>query len=76
MPSTRPGSRPGKHADAKRNLKDSFRLFLALLLPPAAVAHRGGLKRNFWINCGLTLIFYVPGAIHAVLYTLGRRQAA
>jgi uncharacterized membrane protein YqaE (UPF0057 family) len=42
------------------------RLFLAIILPPVAVLLCGK-PVQFFLNLLLTLCFYVPGAIHAVL---------
>ncbi|TRD10115.1 YqaE/Pmp3 family membrane protein [Erythrobacter insulae] len=37
-----------------------------VLLPPLGVAMKKGLTSDFWINLILTLLFFVPGLIHAV----------
>ena len=39
---------------------------LAVLLPPFAVYQKDGLGGHFWLNVMLTLLFYVPGMIHAL----------
>ncbi|MBB3765016.1 YqaE/Pmp3 family membrane protein [Sphingomicrobium lutaoense] len=41
-------------------------LILSVLIPPVGVLARHGIDRDFWINLILTLIFFVPGVIHAV----------
>ncbi|MBZ6377779.1 YqaE/Pmp3 family membrane protein [Pacificimonas flava] len=41
-------------------------LILTILIPPLGVALKHGLSADFWINLILTLIFYVPGLIHAL----------
>lgn len=41
-------------------------LIATILLPPLGVALKHGLDRDFWINLILTLIFYVPGLVHAI----------
>jgi len=41
-------------------------LVATILLPPLGVAMKKGLSSDFWINLILTLIFFVPGLIHAV----------
>lgn len=41
-------------------------LILSVLIPPVGVLLRHGIDRDFWINLVLTLIFFVPGVIHAV----------
>ena len=41
-------------------------LVATILLPPLGVAMKKGLSSDFWINLILTLLFFVPGLIHAV----------
>ncbi len=41
-------------------------LIATILLPPLGVAMKKGLSTDFWINLILTLVFFVPGLIHAV----------
>jgi uncharacterized membrane protein YqaE (UPF0057 family) len=41
-------------------------LVATILLPPLGVAMKKGLGSDFWINLILTLLFFVPGLIHAV----------
>lgn len=45
---------------------DLIRIILAIFLPPVAVFLKVGLGLHFWINLLLTLIFFVPGMIHAL----------
>ena len=46
-------------------------VILAVLLPPLAVGlHEGELNGTFWLNLVLTLLFYVPGLIHALIVIL------
>lgn len=42
-------------------------VILAFLLPPAAVALKTGISGTFWLNLILTLIFWLPGLIHALI---------
>ena len=44
-----------------------LKIILAILLPPVAVFLEAGLTTKFWINLLLTLFFFVPGVIHALL---------
>ncbi|MGJ8696515.1 MAG: YqaE/Pmp3 family membrane protein [Verrucomicrobiaceae bacterium] len=46
---------------------------IAFFLPPLAVAIKSGLGRSFIINLILTLLFWLPGFIHALLVIFGRR---
>ena len=41
-------------------------LIASILLPPLGVALKHGLGSTFLINLILTLIFFVPGVIHAI----------
>lgn len=41
-------------------------IILAVLLPPVAVLLKKGLGKDFIINLILSLIFLVPGIIHAI----------
>jgi len=45
-------------------------IILAFLLPPVAVAMKAGIGRSFVINLILTLIFWIPGVIHALLVVI------
>lgn len=42
-------------------------IILAILLPPLAVFLHDGIGTSFWINIILTLLFVIPGIIHALL---------
>jgi uncharacterized membrane protein YqaE (UPF0057 family) len=45
---------------------------LAVLLPPLAVyLHEGEINTRFWISLLLTLLFWVPGIIYALIIILG-----
>ncbi|WP_368045697.1 YqaE/Pmp3 family membrane protein [Mucilaginibacter sp. BT774] len=45
-----------------------MRYFLCILFPPAAVLTTGRIGA-FLLSCLLTLFFWIPGVIHAVLVT-------
>lgn len=45
-------------------------VILAFLLPPLAVGLHSGFGKNFIINLILTLIFWIPGVIHALIVVL------
>jgi uncharacterized membrane protein YqaE (UPF0057 family) len=56
----------------KKNLQQSdvslgLKLVLAILLPPLAVYLHEGLGSRFWISILLTLLFWLPGVIFALL---------
>ena len=45
---------------------------LAVLLPPLAVyLHQGEINNKFWISLLLTLLFWIPGVIYALVVILG-----
>jgi uncharacterized membrane protein YqaE (UPF0057 family) len=47
-------------------------VILALLLPPLAVyLHQGEINSKFWISLILTLLFFIPGVIYALIVVLG-----
>lgn len=44
---------------------------LAILLPPLAVAlHEGHINGKFWLSLLLTLLFWIPGVIYALIVVL------
>ena len=48
-------------------------VILAILLPPLAVyLHEGVINSKFWIDLILTLLFYLPGMIYALVVVLGK----
>lgn len=47
-------------------------VILAILLPPLAVyLHEGEINNRFWISLILTLLFWLPGVIYALIIVLG-----
>lgn len=51
---------------------DIVRILCAFLLPPLGVFLQVGLGVQFWINCLLTLLGFIPGIIHALYIILSR----
>ena len=48
-------------------------VILAILLPPLAVyLHEGEINNKFWISLLLTLLFFLPGVIYALIVVLGK----
>jgi uncharacterized membrane protein YqaE (UPF0057 family) len=46
-------------------------VILAILLPPLAVyLHQGEINTKFWISLVLTLLFWLPGVIYALVVVL------
>jgi uncharacterized membrane protein YqaE (UPF0057 family) len=47
-------------------------VILAIILPPLAVyLHEGDTNKRFWISVLLTLLFWIPGIIYALILILG-----
>lgn len=47
-------------------------VIIAILLPPLAVyLHEGEINNRFWISLLLTLLFWLPGVIYALVIILG-----
>ncbi len=46
------------------------KIILAIVLPPVAAFMQVGLTSHFWINIVLSLLFVVPGIIHALWLVL------
>jgi uncharacterized membrane protein YqaE (UPF0057 family) len=48
-------------------------IILAILLPPLAVyLHEGVINNKFWISLVLTLLFWLPGVIYALVVVLDK----
>ncbi|KAI9294952.1 UPF0057-domain-containing protein [Neoconidiobolus thromboides FSU 785] len=45
--------------------RDAILIIVSFFLPPVGVFIKRGLRADFWINLGLTLLGYIPGMIHA-----------
>ncbi|MBX7141246.1 MAG: YqaE/Pmp3 family membrane protein [Chitinophagales bacterium] len=45
-------------------------ILFAILLPPLAVALVDGIGTSFWISIILTLLFWVPGVIYALIVVI------
>lgn len=50
-----------------------IRLLIAFIIPPVAVYMQLGWSRQVALNILLTLLFYVPGLLHAVYIMAARR---
>lgn len=58
-------------ATAQPSTNTLLLVILALLLPPLAVyLHEGAINGKFWLNLILTLLFFIPGVIHALIVVL------
>jgi uncharacterized membrane protein YqaE (UPF0057 family) len=58
-------------APAQPSTNTLLLVILAILLPPLAVAlHEGGINGKFWLSLLLTLLFWIPGVIYALIVVL------
>jgi uncharacterized membrane protein YqaE (UPF0057 family) len=61
-----------KKAGAEPSTNTLLLVILAILLPPLAVyLHQGEINTKFWISLLLTLLFWLPGVIYALIVILG-----
>lgn len=61
-----------KKAGGDVNTNQVLLAILAVLLPPLAVGlHEGELNGKFWLSVLLTLLFWLPGVIYALIVVLG-----
>lgn len=57
-----------KKESNKGKVEQAVLIILAILLPPLAVyLHQGEVNGKFWISLLLTLLFFLPGVIYALL---------
>ncbi len=61
-----------KKAGNEPSTNQTLLIILSILLPPLAVyLHQGEVNNKFWISLLLTLLFWLPGVIYALLVVLG-----
>jgi uncharacterized membrane protein YqaE (UPF0057 family) len=61
-----------KRKGAEPSTNTLLLVILAILLPPLAVyLHQGEINSKFWIDLLLTLLFFIPGIIYALIVILG-----
>jgi uncharacterized membrane protein YqaE (UPF0057 family) len=61
-----------KKAGTEPSTNTLLLVILAILLPPLAVyLHQGEINSKFWIALLLTLLFWLPGVIYALIVILG-----
>lgn len=64
--------RAAKAAGSEPSTNTLLLVILAILLPPLAVyLHEGEINGKFWLDLILSLIFFVPGVIYALIVVLG-----
>ena len=61
----------GKAADTDNN--NLLAIIFAILIPPVGVLiHEGHVNNKFWIDLLLTLLFFIPGLIYALIVVLSK----
>ena len=61
-----------KKAGRETDTNTLLLVILAILLPPLAVyLYEGEINNRFWISLLLTLLFWLPGVIYALVLILG-----
>jgi uncharacterized membrane protein YqaE (UPF0057 family) len=61
-----------KKAGSEPSTNTVLLAILAILLPPLAVyLHEGTINGKFWLSLLLTLLFWIPGVIYALIVVLG-----
>lgn len=51
-----------------------LRIVLAIFLPPVAAFLTVGFGLHFWLNLILTLLFFIPGVIHALWLVIKKAE--
>lgn len=60
-----------KKAGSEPSTNQVLLVILAILLPPLAVyLHEGEINNKFWLDLVLTLLFFLPGVIYALIVVL------
>jgi uncharacterized membrane protein YqaE (UPF0057 family) len=66
------GLKAAKKAGDDPSTNTLLLVILAILLPPLAVyLHEGEINNRFWISLLLTILFWLPGVIYALIIILG-----
>lgn len=60
-----------KKAGSEPSTNQVLLVILAIILPPLAVyLHEGEINNKFWLDLVLTLLFFLPGVIYALIVVL------
>ncbi len=63
-----------KKAGSEPSTNQLLLVILAILLPPLAVyLHEGEINSKFWLDLILTLLFFLPGVIYALIVVLAKK---
>lgn len=61
-----------QNATGEASTNQLLLVVLAIILPPLAVyLHEGVINSKFWLDLILTLLFFLPGVIYALIVVLG-----
>jgi len=61
-----------KKENRSANVEMWVLILLSILLPPLAVyLHQGEINKKFWLSIILTILFWIPGVIYAILLVTG-----
>lgn len=52
-----------------------IKIILAILIPPVAAFMQVGLTKHFWLNLILSILFVIPGVIHALWLVLSDKKS-
>ena len=64
-------AKPSKHVLKHDGANQLLSAVIAIFIPPLGVAlYEGAITMNFWIDLILTLLFYLPGLIYALIVIL------
>lgn len=64
-----------KKAGSEPSTNTLLLVILAILLPPLAVyLHEGEINGKFWLDLLLTLLFFLPGIIYALIVVLAKDE--
>lgn len=62
-----------KKAGSEPSTNQLLLIILAIILPPLAVyLHEGVINGKFWLDLVLTLLFFIPGVVYALIVVLGK----
>lgn len=50
-----------------------IKIICAIILPPLGVFLQAGIGKHFLINIILTILFYIPGIVHALWVVLKKK---
>tara|TARA_Y100000589_G_scaffold306395_1_gene321100 strand:- start:43197 stop:43778 length:582 start_codon:yes stop_codon:yes gene_type:complete len=60
-----------KSSNKSKDVDTLLLIIIAIFIPPLAVALYEGITTNFWIDLLLTLLFFIPGLIYAIIVITG-----